>query len=58
MMSSSDTNTSGVIAATAIGMLLPTLAVGARITARRYKGLTLYADDYLIVTALVWDFIP
>lgn len=45
----------GVIAATVIGMILPTIAVICRITARHLTGVKLYPDDYMIIIALVCD---
>jgi len=42
-----------VIAATVIGMVLPTISVLMRIVARKLKAAKLYGDDYLIVLALV-----
>lgn len=42
-----------VTIATVFGMVLPTVAVTARLMARRVQRLSLYMDDYFIVIALV-----
>ena len=52
-MSATDNISGRVIAATVIGMVLPTMAVVSRVVARRLKGVRLFVDDYLIILALV-----
>lgn len=52
-MYGTDTIRGRVIAATVVGMVVPTVAVLGRITARTLKRITLFWDDYLILLALV-----